>query len=31
MVAAGAAADDKGEQVFSDVAMMARLSGYRFG
>jgi hypothetical protein len=31
MVAAGAAGTDKGERVFSDVAMMARLSGYRFG
>jgi aromatic ring-opening dioxygenase catalytic subunit (LigB family) len=31
MVAAGAAANDKGERVFSDVAMNARLSGYRFG
>jgi aromatic ring-opening dioxygenase catalytic subunit (LigB family) len=31
MVAAGAAADETGERVFSDVAMMARLSGYRFG
>ena len=31
MVAAGAAGGDKGERVFSDVAMMARLSGYRFG
>jgi aromatic ring-opening dioxygenase catalytic subunit (LigB family) len=31
MVAAGAAGDDKGERVFSDVAMNARLSGYRFG
>ena len=31
MVAAGAAGADKGERVFSDVAMNARLSGYRFG
>jgi hypothetical protein len=31
MVAAGAAGDDKGERVFTDVAMNARLSGYRFG
>ncbi|MHB8528926.1 MAG: DODA-type extradiol aromatic ring-opening family dioxygenase [Caulobacteraceae bacterium] len=31
MVAAGAAADEPGERVFTDVAMMARLSGYRFG
>lgn len=31
MVAAGAAAEEKGERVFSDTAMMARLSGYRFG
>ena len=31
MVAAGAAGADRGERVFSDVAMNARLSGYRFG
>ena len=31
MVAAGAGAGDKGERVFSDIAMMSRLSGYRFG
>ncbi|HEV2362746.1 MAG TPA: class III extradiol ring-cleavage dioxygenase [Caulobacteraceae bacterium] len=31
MVAAGAAGVDPGRRVFSDVAMMARLSGYRFG
>ena len=31
MVAAGAASDEAGERVFTDVAMMARLSGYRFG
>ncbi len=31
MVAAGAAGGDRGERVFSDVAMNARLSGYRFG
>jgi aromatic ring-opening dioxygenase catalytic subunit (LigB family) len=31
MVAAGAAADERGERVFSDVAMNARLSGFRFG
>jgi aromatic ring-opening dioxygenase catalytic subunit (LigB family) len=31
MVAAGAAAQDGGERVFSDVVMMARISGYRFG
>ena len=31
MVAAGAAAEDGGERVFSDVVMMARISGYRFG
>jgi aromatic ring-opening dioxygenase catalytic subunit (LigB family) len=31
MVAAGAASEAPGERVFSDVAMMARLSGYRFG
>jgi aromatic ring-opening dioxygenase catalytic subunit (LigB family) len=31
MVAAGAAADEPGARVFSDTAMMARLSGFRFG
>jgi aromatic ring-opening dioxygenase catalytic subunit (LigB family) len=31
MVAAGAAADEPGERVFSDTVMMARISGYRFG
>ncbi|MGH7016722.1 MAG: DODA-type extradiol aromatic ring-opening family dioxygenase [Caulobacteraceae bacterium] len=31
MVAAGAAAEDVGEKVFSDEVMMARISGYRFG
>ena len=31
MVAAGAAAEEHGERVFSDMAMMARISGYRFG
>ena len=31
MVAAGAAPDERGERIFSDVAMKARLSGYRFG
>ena len=31
MVAAGAAGADRGERVFSDIAMNARLSGYRFG
>jgi aromatic ring-opening dioxygenase catalytic subunit (LigB family) len=31
MVAAGAAADEKGERIFTDVAMKARLSGFRFG
>ncbi|MGH6987813.1 MAG: DODA-type extradiol aromatic ring-opening family dioxygenase [Caulobacteraceae bacterium] len=31
MVAAGAAAKDVGEKVFSDQVMMARISGYRFG
>ncbi len=30
MVAAGAAADGRGERVFSDTVMMARVSGYRF-
>jgi aromatic ring-opening dioxygenase catalytic subunit (LigB family) len=31
MVAAGAAADESGKRIFTDVAMKARLSGYRFG
>ena len=31
MVAAGAAAEGKGERVFSDEVMQARISGYRFG
>lgn len=31
MVAAGAAHDAQGERVFSDIAMQARLSGFRFG
>ena len=31
MVAVGAGGGDRGERVFSDVAMNARLSGYRFG
>ena len=31
MVAAGAAPDEPGERIFTDVAMKARLSGYRFG
>ncbi len=31
MMAAGAAADESGERVFSDVVMQARISGYRFG
>jgi len=32
MVAAGAAADDTGQRVFSDTVMRgARISGYRFG
>ena len=31
MMAAGAAAEEPGERVFSDVVMMARISGYRFG
>jgi aromatic ring-opening dioxygenase catalytic subunit (LigB family) len=31
MVAAGAAANEPGERIFSDTVMMARISGYRFG
>jgi aromatic ring-opening dioxygenase catalytic subunit (LigB family) len=31
MVAAGAAANDPGERVFTDEVMQARISGYRFG
>ncbi|HEV7157506.1 MAG TPA: class III extradiol ring-cleavage dioxygenase [Caulobacteraceae bacterium] len=31
MVAAGAAADEPGERVFTDEVMQARISGYRFG
>ncbi|HEY2032182.1 MAG TPA: class III extradiol ring-cleavage dioxygenase [Rhizomicrobium sp.] len=31
MVAAGAAGDAEGERMFSDIAMQARLSGFRFG
>jgi aromatic ring-opening dioxygenase catalytic subunit (LigB family) len=31
MIAAGAAADEPGTRAFTDTAMMARLSGYRFG
>ncbi len=31
MMAAGAASEAPGERVFSDVVMMARISGYRFG
>ena len=31
MVAAGAAADEPAERVFTDEVMMARISGYRFG
>jgi len=31
MVAAGAAAEDPGQRVFTDEVMQARISGYRFG
>lgn len=31
MIAAGAGGDDKGERVFTDVAMKARLSAFQFG
>jgi aromatic ring-opening dioxygenase catalytic subunit (LigB family) len=32
MIAAGAAADESGERLFSDTVMRgARISGYRFG
>lgn len=31
MIAVGAAADDRGQRVFTDEVMQSRISGYRFG